>query len=130
MLTPPTVLLGFIKDQVRLESNEAGEFYPEDQVNKVLFNQHPIPSPMGKPILWGVTHIQYRSAFGFLIKKCDAWWKLGFHVWVMPDLGDFDGTRHIPGTEQGWYFRFGRVWRPGLDKYEWSWYGPFNQHWD
>lgn len=128
----PTVLLGFVRGSVRLESESATQWYPSstDWKDVLFLNFKPIVT-LSDPFPWAVTHIQYRSHFGFLIKKCDAWWKLGFHFWIMPRLGEFDDlNQHVPGTELGWYFRFGRVWRPGLGKYNWSFYGPLNQRWD
>jgi len=111
----PILLLGYAIKRWQDADNRTYWFY-----------DHPGLSVWQKFDAMGPSHLQYRSRYGFLVT-----WPFCFHVWVMPELGreDRNGV-HIPGTEKGWYFRVGFVWRPGQAGYEPSWYGPFNQHWD
>jgi hypothetical protein len=128
----PTILLGFVQGPLRFESDGKMSLYPKKTSNNVLLNKKPfVTQDLEGPTTWAVTHIQYRSHFGFLISLIEGW-KPCFHVWIMPTLGDFDEYgNHVPGTEKGWYFRVGWPWRAdegGAPRL--TWYGPFNSHWD
>lgn len=78
--------------------------------------------------VYGPTHLQYKSPYGFLIT-----WPFCFHIWYQISPKKYDDQGHeIPGSEKVWYFRAGLArWDAGDDKYIVpTWYGPFNLHWD
>jgi len=125
----PTVIFGYISGEERLEKLGGGDRYLTLTPGGFIFLGRPTRDTNGDT--WATTHIQYKSHFGFLLFSCDEWWKLGFAVWIMPHLGDFDlQGNHKPGTELGWMMHVGRIWRAGLQLFEWTFYGPFNRHWD
>lgn len=94
----PTVVLGYVKGFLRLESTQGAEVqYPLPLGIMRKF----VPALMRPNEWWFVTHLQKYSRFGFLIHKpfcLHAWWQ--FRLQKQDHKGNW-----IPGTEKGVYFR-------------------------
>lgn len=122
----PICLLGFVQGQVRFESIGEGDFYPASMANAFFIFRRPFTFFFKE---FGITHIQKKSWFGFLIM-----WPLCFHVWIQfrkQKQEDDENKTWIPGTEFVIYRRAGARWEAGSGNYEWpSLYLNFSTHWD
>lgn len=117
----PVLLLGY--DIRRWETPGGRDLYIQDYVKKFMWG---IIKYVNNTRVFGPTHLQYSSPFGFLLT-----WPLCLHVWYQfrGQSFDSDGLR-IPGSEKVFYWRFGARWDAGDEVYVVpSWYGP-GLHWD
>lgn len=152
----PLVLFGY--DIRRWERPGGGAMYVDEFIKKFLFldgfaqpflshvevdEEKHTRTMVFDSLLYGPTHIQYKSPVGFLIT-----WPFCVHIWYAFDLGKFDQfDEHVSGSEKVWYFRAGIArWDSGDNKYICgesatifgkkftlpfgTWYGPFNLRWD
>lgn len=130
----PTVLVGYIFGQPRAVNDRGGEVYWMDRATTfvLMFKPHRIfPDEEN----YYVTHIQYRSRFGFLLM-----WPFIFHAWVQlryqrtaPNPNAANDPSHptlrVPGSELCFYLRL-PGWRKQSPGYVLSGgYPPFG-HWD
>lgn len=115
----PTILLGYVKGLLRLETNGGGDMYVEHKSNWLVYRK---PEWIWNA-MYAVTHLQKKSRLGFLIA-----YPFCFHVWFTFKYQK-DGE---PGTEIVFYWRIG-LWRWDSGDGKWigpgTWYGP-GLHWD
>lgn len=102
----PSVVEGYVKGPLRLESLQGPEIYLTDQTEWNLKDFGPI---IKNGIPYSVSHIQYKSHYGWLKMEPDS-----YHFWWMPRLQ----TLGKPGSEQGIYIRKSRKL---FQTYCWRW---------
>lgn len=109
----PIVLLGFVQGPVRYDG-------PHGDSYSYLTNQWFLNKLAGH--YYQVTHIQYRSKFGFLL-----YWPLCFHIWFQFK----QQTPGVSGSEFVIYRRIGARWEASTGTYQIpSIYFNLSTHWD
>lgn len=109
----PTCLFGYIRGLIRWEGCKGSAMF--DGRDQFLINVKPKISPFTS-LSVGITHLQKRSKFGFLLMKGKPWYKLCFHIWYTFKYQGQDYIGNwIPGSEivfyartPGWRYDFAR----------------------